>query len=320
MLSFNFRNFCEAYYEMIWKMKVMGVSNDTRNGPVLSIPEPIGITIKNPEQRVIFDEVRDANPFFHLLEAVWMLAGEQNVEWLSNFNKRMEGFAESDGILRGAYGFRWRYHFGYDQILWATTELKRDPRSRRVVISMWDQTHDTIGATKEVRDIPCNTHLYFRIENDKLEMTACNRSNDMIWGMLGANAVHMTILQEVMARELELGVGQYTVMTNNLHIYKNLPKFKDIMETIGVVDPYSFHVKPTAINFDNLPNFLEECRSAIYGHWQYVHNNWLNRVVRPVHNAWFDRTDERVNEIMADDWRLACQEWINRRKSTSVQT
>lgn len=293
-------------------MKISGVERDSRAGPVLTICEPVGITITNPEERVLFDDTRDANPFFHLMETIWILAGEQDVNWLLNFNKRMAEFAEDDSTIRGTYGFRWRYHFGYDQILWAAAELRRNPQSRRVVISMWDQGYDTVGAPKQVKDLPCNTHIYLRIEYDKLAMTVCNRSNDMIWGMLGTNAVHLTILQEIIARELELGVGPYTVMTNNLHIYRNLPNYKDIMSTIGPINPYSFNIKPTAIQFTNLQEFLEECRMFVNGHWDYLTNNWLKRVAKPVHDAWFDRTQDYSDRIGADDWRLACQEWISR--------
>lgn len=326
MLSFNFRNVCDAYYELIWNMKINGVERDSRNGRVLTITEPVGVTLTHPEERVIFDEVRDANPFFHLLESVWMLAGEQHVGWLLEFNKKMADYAESDGILRGAYGFRWRYHFNYDQLLWAVGELKRNPDSRRVVISMWDSGYDTVGAPKEVRDLPCNTHIYLRIEYGKLAFTVCNRSNDMIWGMLGANAVHMTVLQEVLAQcisteERPIGVGPYTVMTNNLHIYKNMPKFEQIMDTIGPVNPYWFHLKPLPIHIDNgLIDFLGQCQAFVNGHMDYVKNFWLQTVAMPVMDAWFKRTEESVNKIAAEDWRQACKEWISRRVTSSSST
>ena len=321
MLAFNFRNVAEAYYELIWAMKVNGVERESRNGPVITIAEPIGVTLTHPEERVIFDSVRDANPFFHLMEAIWMLSGEQDVRWLLQFNKRMVEYAEPDGILRGAYGFRWRYHFNYDQLLWAVGELKRNPESRRVVLSMWDSGFDTVGAPQRAKDLPCNTHIYLRIEYDKLGFTVCNRSNDMIWGMLGANAVHMTILQEVLASAIGVGVGPYTVMTNNLHIYRSMPRFEEIMDTVRPVNPYRNEdlVYPIKVEA-GIMDFLAQCQAFVNGYEGFVSNKWLMEVVLPVHEAWFNRTEDKIGEIKAPDWRVACFEWIARRATSSSST
>ena len=48
-------------------------------------------------------------------------------------------------------------------------------------------------------EIPCNTAIYFKVREGKLNMTVSNRSNDVIWGTFGANVVHMSILQEYVA-------------------------------------------------------------------------------------------------------------------------
>lgn len=306
---------------MLWKMKILGVHRESRNGRVITIPEPVGITIQNPTQRVLFDKVRDANPFFHLMESIWMLAGEQDAGWLATFNKRISDYAEHDGIIRGAYGFRWRYHFGYDQLLWAVSELRRDPSSRRVVLSMWDQGYDSVGAPKGVKDLPCNTHVYLRIEYEKLAFTVCNRSNDMVWGMLGANAVHMTILQEVLARAMGVGVGPYTVMTNNVHIYE--PHWAMMEEGIVPDNRYANVFSPveeTFIQLGELQGFLAECQAFVHGHFSYITNEWLRKVAQPVYELWFIRKPEYADRIQASDWRTACLEWMSRRKTSSSVT
>src|SRR4051812_37796218 len=55
-----------------------GVPRESRYGPVLEHPEPVTTVYRKPWQRVLFDEVRDANPFFHFFESLWMLGGRND--------------------------------------------------------------------------------------------------------------------------------------------------------------------------------------------------------------------------------------------------
>ena len=70
-------------------------------------------------------------------------------------------------------------------------------------------------------DIPCNTNIYFKIREGELQMTVCNRSNDMIWGAYGANAVHMAVLQEYVAAQLDVPMGKYYQISDSFHVYEN---------------------------------------------------------------------------------------------------
>ena len=78
---------------------------------------------------------------------------------------------------------------------------------------MWDGSCDL---DTHHNDLPCNTHIYFRVVDGKLNMTVCNRSNDVIWGMTGANAVHMTMLQELIAAEADIPIGSYLVSSRSV--------------------------------------------------------------------------------------------------------
>jgi thymidylate synthase len=98
--------------------------------------------------------------------------------------------------LWGAYGFRWKKYWNKDQIKIVIGMLKENPYDRRAVLQMWDPHEDL---ARKGKDVPCNTHIYFKIREGKLCMTVCNRSNDMLWGAYGANVVHMSMLQEYVA-------------------------------------------------------------------------------------------------------------------------
>lgn len=224
-----------------------GVSRPSRNGPVIVHPEPVATVYSHPTERVLFDSVRDANPVFHLHEALWMLAGRDDATFLdryvSDFSAR---FAEDGGRMHGAYGRRWRDWFldprkplvkdadgdwimdGVDQLDEVVRLLRADPYDRQAVIQMWDATNDL--GIPGLLDRPCNTQIYLRcdrvaeygaIEQRLLDMTVTCRSNDIVFGAYGANVVHFSILQEYLAARIGVSVGTYTQISNNWHLYES---------------------------------------------------------------------------------------------------
>ena len=80
----------------------VGVEEPSRNGPVLACPEPCIITYHKPAERVVFSPIRDANPFFHLMESLWMLAGRNDLAWPVQFNKRFKEYSDDGKSLAGA--------------------------------------------------------------------------------------------------------------------------------------------------------------------------------------------------------------------------
>lgn len=316
-------NVPHAYFELLNLIRLGGVQEASRNGPVIVLPEPVMLQIYNPNQRVLFSPTRRANPFFHVMETVWMLAGENDVRFLLEFNKRYREYAEYNGKVHGAYGFRWRNHFGTDQLISAVCELQNDTRTRQVVLGMWDPLVD-LGA--KVRDRPCNTHIYFRpFPDNTLDMMVCNRSNDLIWGMMGANAVHMTYLHELIALASGYRLGRYWVATNNLHYYPDLyPNAKEIWSETGPYDYYHEvdfeRVRPTPIlqTGDSFGALLIECQRLVGQPFNLKGYNttFMTGLVLPMIQAW--RTIKaggtpNLDAIIPTDWRKACSIWVQSR-------
>ena len=210
-------NVNDLFQDLLYKVRAEGNLQETRNGKAYSMKTPTLFSMRYPDERVLFHPERKANPYFHVMETVWMFAGSKDVEWLQQFNKGIARYADSDGTINGAYGHRWLHHFGVDQIRNAINELNRDPDTRQAVIVMYDPSTDYLP---HYNDRPCNTNIYFRKREDRLDMTICNRSNDIVWGACGANAVHMSYLHELVAASTNLRQGTYYVMSNNLHIYE----------------------------------------------------------------------------------------------------
>lgn len=310
ILTITGKNVPEAYSESWWVARHHWREDVSRNGPVLTVPYPTILHIKKPTERVLFDPIRDANPFFHVMEFCWMMAGSNDAVWLSQFNKRMMEYSDG-GILRGAYGWRWRNP--EDQIGGVITGLRTDPGTRQAVLSMWMPEMDGPGAGSS--DRPCNTHIYFRFINGALDMTVCNRSNDMVWGMLGANAVHMTLLHEMVASSCDMPIGDYRVFTNNLHVYPNIPKFKQLSEPGRCVDYYpQLRPFPLLQKDESYLDLREDCEKLLDGRYNFV-TVWAEKVAWPMMNAYLDRDHRKrwLDQVMADDWSVACDQWYDRR-------
>tara|TARA_R100000655_G_scaffold26313_2_gene54185 strand:- start:12598 stop:13788 length:1191 start_codon:yes stop_codon:yes gene_type:complete len=228
MYNFYVRNVSEALFVVKQSLEENGVAVSTRGGDVLEFPGPVTTTYTHPRERVLFYPQRDANPFFHFMESLWMLAGRNDVQFVNTFNGRMNQYSDDGITYHGAYGYRWRKWFGYDQFDRVIERLLSFPNDRRTVLTMWDPVKDLVE-TNNGKDYPCNTQIFFSERKDLLNMTVVNRSNDLIWGAYGANAVHMSMLQEYFAGRLELGVGTYTQFSNNLHAYVDiLERLKDM--------------------------------------------------------------------------------------------
>lgn len=137
----------------------------SRVGDVAMMNHPALIVLggNDPVQRVLFNPARDANPFFHLYEAMWMLAGSEDIRSLELFSSKIASFCSDDGkTANGAYGARWRYARNpeipagpgkaIDQLELLIQHLTKNPKSRRAVLQMWMPDKDLlkIDVTKDV--------------------------------------------------------------------------------------------------------------------------------------------------------------------------
>lgn len=320
------KNVNQALTDGIWVMKSSGIQEQSRNGPVLVAPGPVLTTYVRPWERVLFNEKRDCNHVFHLVEAIWMLAGRNDVGTLLPFNSQYGKYAEDDGLVWGGYGTRWRVSFGHDQIQRVIALLKKDPESRRAVIQMWAPGADLeVSITK--KDVPCNTTMYFDLRGGVLNMTVCNRSNDMLWGAYGANAVHLSMLQELIASALRAPVGKYRQFSNNMHLYTDLPMVKDFLENPPINDDlYGSRASPLEMvaRDESWEDFLEDCQHFCVQAGALPTHGLKTRFVRMVdalamsyraRKAGIRDWGRYLDVIPADiDWRVGFEIWANLRE------
>lgn len=330
------RNVHQALPEALYQLRQGGESRDSRNGPVLKFDGPVSTLYERPEERVMFWAERNANPFFHLIESLWMLGGRNDVAYLKPYVARMATFSDDGQTLHGAYGHRWRRHFGFDQLDEICAALRKNPDCRRQVLSMWDAGAD-LG--REGKDLPCNLLAVFGVNSaGALDMMVTNRSNDIIWGAYGANAVHFSYLLEYVARRTGFPVGRYWQVSFNFHAYldtlatvKSVEAVADGLDVLpaemrwaglcpyndGAVKPFPLmQVTPERWEED-LAMFLTEPEAI------GLSDPFFRRVAVPVWGAWaayksdnsesrFILARERLKACAATDWKLACSEWLDR--------
>ena len=157
-------------------------------------------------------------------------------------------------------------------------------------------------------------------------MTVCNRSNDIVWGMLGANVVHLTYLHEVVAASVGAQIGRYHVFSNNAHWYAN-PRYDALLSAVGPQDTYTHHgcspapILPAPTTYEQLS---AACEKAIATPWQKEYGHpWVDTVYVPARDAYVTRKEGESNNVVnmyidkieSSDWRLACRQWVARRNT-----
>jgi thymidylate synthase len=382
------RNVSAALPQGLAFLSSCGIWEETRAGRALVSPVPVVTAYTKPRERVLLSPIRDANPFFHLAEALWMLQGRADSKFLDNFIRDFGSrFAEPGGDVHGAYGRRWRGHFqqsqkGFsgtwglrvlDQLASVARELKDNPGSRQVVLTMWDPGAD-LGIAG-LKDRPCNTHIYFRLRDEAyqnppvtdqnsaeheariargehmvLDMTVLCRSNDIVMGAYGANAVHFSVLQEYLASKIGVRVGTYYQVSNNFHAYErdlNLlakrnhdsgshyaveDELKDLSYEERRVSPHRLVDNPAT--FDGELLWLMDAYEAVLGqdtadesihsHAEDLGNGFLAHTVWPMlmaHRFYrreqYDPAFQWADRIEAKDWGRASVEWLRRREFMS---
>ncbi len=297
-----------------------------RGEKTIEYPTPVVTTYLNPTQRVLTIAERDANPFFHLFESLWILHGRQDVDWLAQFNKQMREYSDDGKTFHAAYGHRLRFNLGFDQIEALVDLLRNHPNTRRAVLQIWDGKLD-LGA--DSKDIPCNDLIFFKLRGGVLHMTVSCRSNDMVWGAYGANAVQFSMLQEYIAGRLGCAVGRYVQVSDSFHVYVNEQWDKLRKLPVQGYDPYHRDVVPfrlfTGVSAmdaayweTDLYNFLEYDVDRVVQNVSFK-TSFFRHVAQPMLQAW--RAHKLggdgmhfVNEIMATDWRYAAAQWLSKRE------
>lgn len=180
---------------------------------------------------------RRANLAAQIAETMWVLAGRNDIEFLSHYLPRAADFSDDGKTWRGGYGPRIRrwpgkpvgedYLLDVDQWAYCIDLLDGDHTSRRAVINLWDPAIDTTPG----KDLPCNDWLSFSSRLGSLDLHVAVRSNDVMWGWSGINHYEWASLLEITAGLLGVKPGALHFSITSLHLYE--PHFKKANEIVN---------------------------------------------------------------------------------------
>ena len=182
-------------------------------------------------------------------ELLWFLRGETNVRSLQAAGVTIwDEWAGPDGDLGPIYGYQWRSwptpNGGHvDQIANVVAEIRRNPDSRRLIVSAWN-----VGEIPRMKLPPCHAFFQFYVAGGRLSCQLYQRSADMFLGV-PFNIASYALLTHMVAQQTGLEAGDFIWTGGDCHLYEN---HREQVETQLARAPYPLphlliHRKPDSL-------------------------------------------------------------------------
>ena len=154
-------------------------------------------------------------------ELLWFLQGETNIAYLKDNKVSIwDEWADENGELGPVYGKQWRSWEGadgktVDQISWLIEEIKRNPDSRRLIVSAWN-----VAELPKMALMPCHSLFQFYVADGKLSCQLYQRSGDIFLGV-PFNIASYALLTQMVAQVCGLQAGDFVHTLGDAHLYSN---------------------------------------------------------------------------------------------------
>ncbi len=154
-------------------------------------------------------------------ELLWFLKGNTNIKYLKENNVRIwDEWADQNGDLGPVYGHQWRSWKSnegviIDQIFDLIKNIKKNPNSRRLIVSAWN-----VGDIPKMALPPCHSFFQFYVANNKLSCQLYQRSADVFLG-LPFNIASYSLLCMMIAQVCNLKIGDFVHTLGDTHLYLN---------------------------------------------------------------------------------------------------
>ncbi|OUT96078.1 MAG: thymidylate synthase [Flammeovirgaceae bacterium TMED32] len=154
-------------------------------------------------------------------ELLWFLMGDQNISYLKeNGVSIWDEWANENGDLGPVYGVQWRSWpksdgSTIDQISNVVDQIKKNPDSRRLIVSAWN-----VGEVDQMALPPCHTMFQFYVAQGKLSCQLYQRSADVFLGV-PFNIASYALLTVMIAQVTQLGLGEFVHTLGDAHLYNN---------------------------------------------------------------------------------------------------
>jgi thymidylate synthase len=154
-------------------------------------------------------------------ELIWFLAGDTNVKYLKDNGVRIwDEWADADGDLGPVYGKQWRSWAtpdggAIDQISWLVNEIRRNPDSRRLIVSAWNPAD-----LPKMALAPCHCLFQFYVAEGRLSCQLYQRSADAFLGV-PFNIASYALLTQMIAQVAGLQPGDFVHSFGDAHLYRD---------------------------------------------------------------------------------------------------
>ena len=154
-------------------------------------------------------------------ELIWFLKGETNTRWLrENGVSIWDEWADENGELGPIYGYQWRHWRTpeggeVDQIADVIERIRKDPDSRRLIVSAWN-----VADLPKMALAPCHPFFQFYVAGGRLSCQMYQRSADIFLGV-PFNIASYALLTHMVAQQCELEVGDFVWTGGDCHLYSN---------------------------------------------------------------------------------------------------
>jgi thymidylate synthase len=154
-------------------------------------------------------------------ELLWFLKGDTNVRYLQDHGVRIwNEWADENGDLGPVYGKQWRAWQTaggqvIDQLAWVVAEIKRNPDSRRLIVSAWN-----VSELQRMALMPCHVLFQFYVAGDRLSCQLYQRSADIFLG-IPFNIASYSLLTMMVAQTCGLQPGEFVHTFGDAHLYNN---------------------------------------------------------------------------------------------------
>jgi len=177
----------------------------------------VGFYITNPLDNKIINRERNWKQEYAEAEWQWYLSGDNNIEKLGKIYGKVpeiwKRMADDKGNVNSNYGWQWQRNAQLDMVI---ETLRQKSETRQAAISIYDGKEITSYA----HDTPCTYAVQFTIVHDRLDMCVTMRSNDLWYGFCN-DQYCFSMLQGLVAHELNVEPGVYYHFAHNMHLYND---------------------------------------------------------------------------------------------------
>lgn len=249
-----------------------------------------GFVLTDPRNNIVDLPERKISPKYLTAEWLWYVSGEQDKEgsdFICSYAPFWDTIRNVDGSLNSNYGYYFfrnmdevlpteeefkpisDYYFQNSQMNYVVDTLVADKDSRQAIVNINNIYHKA----KPTKDFPCTVSMQFFIRENRLYMTVCMRSTDLVLGFCN-DVFQFTMFQFVVYNELkkyypELELGSFTLFTGSLHFYERHNRMvEDINQKYQDADPAGTYLDSETLSL--LRSFQNHTYSEFLDSWKHI--------------------------------------------------